>query len=75
MNNIDIANEQTALPVDELRLREIVEAMVEDEFPAETHLSLAVVDDKYEGAAASVVVLDASGKVVVSQTTCVGETA
>ena len=45
MNNIDIANEQTALPVDELRLRQIVEAMVEDEFPAETHLSLAVVDD------------------------------
>jgi hypothetical protein len=38
-------------------------------------VSLAVVDDKYEGAAASVVVLDASGKVVVSQTTCVGETA
>jgi hypothetical protein len=36
-------------------------------------VSLAVVDDKYEGAAASVVVLDASGKVVVSQTTCVGE--
>jgi hypothetical protein len=38
-------------------------------------VSLAVVDDKYEGAAASVVVLDTSGKVVVSQTTCVGETA
>jgi hypothetical protein len=38
-------------------------------------VSLAVADDKYEGAAASVVVVDASGKVVVSQTTCVGETA
>ena len=38
-------------------------------------VSLAVVDDKYEGAAASVVVLDAGGKVVVSQTTCVGEKA
>jgi hypothetical protein len=38
-------------------------------------VSLAVVDDKYEGAAASVVVLDAGGKVVVSLTTCVGEKA
>jgi len=38
-------------------------------------VSLAVVDDKYEGAAASVVVLGPGGKVVVYQTTCVGETA
>ena len=45
MSSIDIANQQTALPVDEARLRQIVEAMLVDEFPAETHLSLAVVDD------------------------------
>ena len=38
-------------------------------------VSLAVADDKYEGAAASIVVLDASGKVVASQTTSVGEKA
>jgi len=38
-------------------------------------VSLAVSDDKYEGAAASVVIVDESGKVVVQQTTCVGETA
>jgi hypothetical protein len=38
-------------------------------------VSLAVVDDKYEGAAASVVVLEPGGKVVAYQTTCVGETA
>jgi len=38
-------------------------------------VSLAVVDDKYEGAAASVVVLEPGGKVITYQTTCVGETA
>jgi hypothetical protein len=38
-------------------------------------VSVAVVDDKYEGAAASVVVLEPGGKVVAYQTTCVGETA
>jgi hypothetical protein len=36
-------------------------------------VSLAVVDDKYEGAAASVVLLDREDKVIASQTTCVGE--
>ncbi len=36
---------------------------------------LAVPDDKYEGQAASVVVLDASGKVLASETTIVGEKA
>lgn len=38
-------------------------------------VSLAVSDDKYEGTAASVVVVDMNGKVVTSQTTSVGETA
>ena len=38
-------------------------------------VSLAVSDDKYEGEAASVVIVDENGKVVVQQTTCVGETA
>ncbi len=36
-------------------------------------VSLAVPDDLYEGAAASVVVLDRDGKVITTQTTCVGE--
>jgi hypothetical protein len=36
-------------------------------------VSLAVLDDRYEGAAASVVVLDRDGKVITTQTTCVGE--
>ena len=36
-------------------------------------VSLAVPDDQYEGAAASVVVLDRDGKVITTQTTCVGE--
>jgi hypothetical protein len=36
-------------------------------------VSLAVVDDTYEGAAASVVLLDREDKVIASQTTCVGE--
>lgn len=35
-------------------------------------VSLAVPDDQYEGAAASVVVLDRDGNVIASQTTCVG---
>jgi hypothetical protein len=35
-------------------------------------VSLAVPDDQYEGAAASVVVLDRDGKVITTQTTCVG---
>ena len=36
-------------------------------------VSLAVADDRYEGAAASVVLLDREDKVIASQTTCVGE--
>ncbi|HNY42617.1 MAG TPA: hypothetical protein PKJ41_19605, partial [Bryobacteraceae bacterium] len=36
-------------------------------------VSLAVPDDSLEGAAASIVVVDPAGKVLVSQTTCVGE--
>ena len=36
-------------------------------------VSLAVKDDKFEGTAASVVVLDRAGKVISTQTTCVGE--
>jgi hypothetical protein len=36
-------------------------------------VSLAVQDDQYEGSAASVVVLDREGKVITTQTTCVGE--
>jgi hypothetical protein len=36
-------------------------------------VSLVVKDDAYEGAAASVVVLDAAGNVVATQTTSVGE--
>lgn len=36
-------------------------------------VSLAVGDDGYEGAAASVVLLDREDKVITSQTTCVGE--
>lgn len=36
-------------------------------------VSLAVPDDQYEGAAASVVLLDRDGKVIGTQTTCVGE--
>ncbi|MEB2363919.1 MAG: BREX-1 system phosphatase PglZ type B [Bryobacterales bacterium] len=38
-------------------------------------VSLAVPDDANEGAAAFVVLLDPEGKVIVSQTTCVGEKA
>jgi hypothetical protein len=38
-------------------------------------VSLAVADDKYEGAAAWVVVVDANSTVVASQTTSVGEPA
>ncbi len=38
-------------------------------------VSLAVSDDSHEGAAASVVVMDPEGKVITSQTTCVGEKA
>jgi hypothetical protein len=37
--------------------------------------SLAVADDRHEGAAATVVLLDAAGKVVDRRTTSVGETA
>ena len=37
--------------------------------------SLAVADDKHEGAAAVVVLLDAAGKVLDRRTTSVGETA
>lgn len=36
-------------------------------------VSLAVPDDTHEGAAASVVILDPDGKVITTQTTCVGE--
>jgi len=35
--------------------------------------SLAVSDDAYEGAAASIVVIDPEGRVIATQTTCVGE--
>jgi hypothetical protein len=35
--------------------------------------SLAVSDDAYEGAAASVVIVDPEGKVITTQITCVGE--
>lgn len=38
-------------------------------------VSLAVSDDSWEGAAASVVVLDSEGKVITTKTTCVGEKA
>jgi hypothetical protein len=38
-------------------------------------VSLAVSDDTYEGAAASVVLLSPEGKIITSQTTCVGEKA
>lgn len=38
-------------------------------------VSLAVPDDAHEGAAASVVLLDPDGKVITTQTTCVGEKA
>ncbi len=37
-------------------------------------VSLAVEDDAYEGHAVSVVVLHPDGKVIVTQTTCIGET-
>jgi hypothetical protein len=43
------------------------------EVGAGAEVSLAVPDDQYEGAAASVVVLDRDGKVITTQTTCVGE--
>ena len=43
------------------------------EVGASGEVSLAVPDDKHEGAAASVVLLDRDGKVITSQTTCVGE--
>lgn len=36
-------------------------------------VSLAVADDAFEGAAATVVALDIDGKVITTQTTCVGE--
>lgn len=36
-------------------------------------VSLVVADDSQEGAAASIVVLDRNGNVIVTQTTCVGE--
>jgi hypothetical protein len=39
---------------------------------ASGEVSLAVPDDQYEGAAASIVVLDRDGKVIATQTTCVG---
>jgi hypothetical protein len=39
---------------------------------ASGEVSLAVPDDQYEGAAASVVVLDREGRVIATQTTCVG---
>ena len=43
------------------------------EVGASGEVSLAVPDDSYEGAAASVVLVDRDGKVITSQTTCVGE--
>ncbi len=45
------------------------------EVGASGEVSLAVPDDTYEGAAASVVLIDPEGKVFATQTTCVGEKA
>jgi hypothetical protein len=50
-------------------------AAVVKEVGASGEVSLAVPDDTHEGAAAFVVLMDPEGKVIASQTTCVGEKA